>query len=120
MKKLLLLSFLLFGCRTGDMPEARTITDHFVGYWWELNVLGYNECFKLQEEGDRENPVFLKSTGEVGQELFGTWIFEPPNTFHIYEDGEDPPYEVYVYEDNDDCWVVEWGSLVVPACPCGL
>jgi len=83
-------------------------------------VLGYNECFKLQEENDIENPAFLKSPGEVEQELFGTWIFEPPNTFYVYEDGEGQPYEVYVYEDSNDCWIVEWGSLAAPACPCDL
>ena len=118
MKKLLLLSFLTLGCTSDDAPEARTITDHFVSHWWEFDFLGYNECFKLQEEGDVNNPVFTRELDEAEQELFGTWTFEPPNTFYVYDDGEDPPYEVQVYEAEHYCWVVQWGSIEVEVCSC--
>jgi hypothetical protein len=120
MKKLLLLCFLSFGCANNDAPEARTITDHFVDYWWEFDFLGYNKCFKLQEEGDVKNPAFIRAPDETEQELFGTWTFEPPNTFYVYEDGEESPYEVHVYEDKQDCWMLQWGSVEVEACPCSF
>ena len=130
MKKLLFtgcIFALLLTCRgylSPDEPDAKLVTDYFVGYWWELDIsaFDYNSCFILQEEDDTtfvKHPIFLKESAGAEQELFGTWNFEPPNSFHIYEDGEDPPYELEVYEMNE-CWSVEWGSMLEIACPCSF
>ena len=130
MKKLMLAMWVLLlttGCRgylSPGEPDAKLVTDYFVGYWWEVDVdaFGYNTCFILQEEDDTtfvKHPIFLKKSANDEKELFGVWNFEPPNTFHIYEDGEDPPYVLEVYEMNE-CWSVEWGSMVEIACPCSF
>ena len=130
MKKLLFpagLIFLLITCRgylSPDAPDAKLVTDYFVDYWWEIDVdaFSYNSCFILQEEDDTgfiKHPIFLKESANEDPELFGTWNFEPPNTFYIYEDGEDPPFVLEVYEMNE-CWSVEWGSMVEIACPCSF
>jgi hypothetical protein len=130
MKKLLFIGCifaLLVTCRgylSPDAPDAKLVTDYFVDYWWEVDVeaFGYNTCFILQEEDDTgfiKHPIFLKGSADDEPELFGTWNFYPPNAFYIYEDGEDPPYELEVYEMND-CWSVEWGSMVEVACPCSF
>jgi len=130
MKKLMLAAcFLLLtaSCRgylNPPDPDAKLVTDYFVGYWWELDIsaFNYNSCFILQEEDDTtfvKHPIFLKKSANDEQELFGVWNFEPPNTFHIYEDGEDPPFVLEVYEMND-CWSIEWGSMVEIACPCSF
>ena len=130
MKKLMLVAglfLLIASCRgylNPPVPDAKLVTDYFVGYWWELDIstFDYNSCFILQEEGDKtfmKQPIFLKESAYDEPELFGTWNFEPPNTFYIYEDGGDPPYELEVYEMNE-CWSVEWGSMVEIACPCSF
>ena len=130
MKKLLLVACLLLlaaSCRgylSPEDPDAKLVTDYFIGYWWEIDIdaFGYNTCFILQEEDDTtfvKHPIFLKKSANDEKELFGTWNFEPPNTFYIYEDGGDPPYELEVYEMNE-CWSVEWGSMVEIACPCSF
>ena len=130
MKKLMLVAglfLLIASCRgylNPPVPDAKLVTDYFVGYWWELDIsaFDYNSCFILQEEGDTtfmKQPIFLKESAYDEPELFGTWNFEPPNTFYIYEDGGDPPYELEVYEMNE-CWSVEWGSMVEIACPCSF
>jgi len=105
-----------------DKPEAKSVTDNFIGYWWEIDALGYNACFILREEDDTtlvKHPIFLKESANDKQDLFGTWNFKPPNTFYIYEDGEEPPYELEVYESND-CWSINWGSISETACQCSL
>jgi len=130
MKKLMLaagLFLLIASCRgylSPDEPDAKLVTDYFVGYWWEIDVdaFGYNACFILQEEdgtGFTRHPIFLKESADDEPELFGTWNFYPPNTFYVYEDGEDPPFTLEVYEMND-CWSVEWGTLVEIACTCSF
>ena len=130
MKKLMLVAYfflLIVSCRgylSPDPPDAKLVTDYFVDYWWEIdvNAFGYNTCFILQEEDDTgfiKHPIFLKESANDEPELFGTWNFYPPNTFYIYEDGEEPPYELEVYEMSD-CWSVEWGSMVEIACPCSF
>tara|TARA_R110000824_G_scaffold9000_1_gene40658 strand:- start:491 stop:883 length:393 start_codon:yes stop_codon:yes gene_type:complete len=130
MKKLLLglsLFLLTASCRgylSPDEPDAKLVTDYFVDYWWELDIgaFNYNSCFILQEEDDTgitKHPIFLKESAGADQELFGTWNFEPPNTFYVYEDGEEPPFTLEVYEMNE-CWSVEWGSMVEIACPCSF
>jgi len=130
MKKLLLAACLLLlaaSCRgwlNPDPPEAKLVTDYFVGYWWELDIgaFNYNSCFILQEEDDAgltKHPIFVKESANDEPELFGTWNFYPPNTFYVYEDGEEPPYELEVYE-MDGCWSVEWGSMVEVACNCSF
>jgi len=130
MKKLLLgacLFLLTASCRgylSPDPPDAKLVTDYFVDYWWELDIgaFNYNSCFILQEEDDTgfiKHPIFLKESADDEPELFGTWNFYPPNTFYVYEDGEEPPYELEVYEMSD-CWSVEWGSMVEIACPCSF
>jgi len=130
MKKLLFIGCIfasLITCRgwlNPGPPEAKLVTDYFVGYWWELDIgaFNYNSCFILQEEDDAgltKHPIFVKESANDEPELFGTWNFYPPNTFYVYEDGEEPPYELEVYEMND-CWSVEWGSMVEIACPCSF
>jgi len=130
MKKLMLVAglFLLIASCRGYLsppdPDAKLVTDYFVGYWWELDIsaFDYNSCFILQEEDDTtfvKHPIFLKESAEDKPELFGTWNFYPPNSFHIYEDGVHPPYELEVYDMND-CWSVEWGSMVEIACHCSF
>ncbi len=128
MKKLLLAAYLFLltaSCRgylSPDDPDAKLVTDYFIGYWWEIDIdaFGYNTCFILQEEDDTtftKHPIFLKKSSNDEKELFGTWNFEPPNTFYIYEDGEDPPYVLEVYEMND-CWSINWGTMSEVACAC--
>ena len=128
MKKLLFLFVvfsILIGCRgylSPDDPDAKLVTDYFVGYWWEVDVFEYNTCFILQEEDDTtfvKHPIFLKKSANDEKEIFGTWNFEPPNTFYIYEDGEEPPYVLEVYEMND-CWSIDWGSMSEVACSCSF
>ena len=130
MKKLLLgacLFLLAASCRgylSPDDPDAKLVTDYFIDYWWEIDIdaFGYNTCFILQEEDDTtfiKHPIFLKKSANDEKELFGTWNFYPPNTFYIYEDGEEPPYELEVYEMND-CWSVEWGSMAEITCTCSF
>ena len=130
MKKLLFIGCIfasLITCRgwlNPDPPEAKLVTDYFVGYWWELDIgaFNYNSCFILQEEDDAgltKHPIFVKESANDEPELFGTWNFYPPNTFYVYEDGEEPPYELEVYE-MDGCWSVEWGSMVEVACNCSF
>ena len=129
MKKLLLAACLFLStasCRgylNPDPPDAKLVTDYFVDYWWELDIsaFNYNSCFILQEEDDTgfiKHPIFIKESANE-QELFGTWNFEPPNTFYVYEDGEEPPFTLEVYEMND-CWSIEWGSMVEIACTCSF
>jgi len=121
MKKLLFLVFII-ACSHLDEPEGKSVTDNFVDHWWEFDVFGYNACFKLQEEEDEKllkSPFFLKEIDDEEEELFGTWTFEPPNTFYVYEDGEKPPYEVDVFEDGD-CWTIEWVEMTEIACPCSF
>ena len=117
---------ILLACCRGhlnpDQPEAKSVTDSFVGYWWELDIsaFDYSSCFILQEEDDTgltKHPIFIKGVSDDEQELFGTWNFEPPNTFYVYEDGEEPPFELEVYEMND-CWSVSWGALSETVCSC--
>jgi len=116
---------LLMSCRghlTPADPDAKLVTDYFVGYWWEVNIFEYNVCVILQEEEDTgltKHPIFLKKSANDKQELFGTWNFYPPNTFHIYEDGEEPPFELEIYEMND-CWSVEWEMMSEIACTCSF
>ena len=118
---------LLVCCRgylNPDEPDAKSVTDHFVGYWWEIDIdaFGYNACFVLQEEDDTtftRHPIFLKESANDKRDLFGTWNFYPPNTFYIYEDGEDPPLELEVYEVNE-CWTINWGSISEIACRCSF
>ena len=127
MSQIYFLIFMLAGCRgylNPEPPAAKLVTDYFVDYWWEIDIsaFDYNACFILQEENDTgttKHPIFLKKSPDDEQELFGTWNFEPPNTFYVYEDGENPPYELEVYEMND-CWSVEWGSMAEVACPCSF
>ena len=128
MKKLLFIGciFALLGACRGylspDDPDAKLVSDYFVGFWWEVDIFEHNTCFILQEEDDTtflKHPIFLKKSANGEHELFGTWNFYPPNTFYVYEDGEDPPYELEAYEMND-CWSVEWGSMVEVACPCSF
>tara|TARA_R110002060_G_scaffold4099_4_gene6424 strand:+ start:305 stop:685 length:381 start_codon:yes stop_codon:yes gene_type:complete len=118
---------LLLGCRgylNPEPPESKSITDNFVDFWWEINAetFGYSACFILQEEEDTgfaKHPIFLKKPASVDEELFGTWNFMPPNTFHIYEDGEDPPYELEIYESSN-CWTLDWGSMTEVVCSCSF
>ena len=120
MKKLLFLACFI-ACSDFEAPEGKSVTDNFVDHWWELDVFSYNACFKLQEEEDKEllkSPVFIKEyDGE--QEVFGTWTFEPPNTFYIYEDGEGMPHKLSILE-GDYCWEIEWGEFAENACPCSF
>tara|TARA_R110000824_G_scaffold123824_1_gene281912 strand:- start:233 stop:622 length:390 start_codon:yes stop_codon:yes gene_type:complete len=129
MKKLMLVAYLFLltsSCRgylSPPPPDAKLVTDYFVDYWWELDIsaFDYNSCFILQEEDDTgfiKHPIFIKESVNE-QELFGTWNFEPPNTFYVYEDGEEPPFTLEVYEMND-CWSIEWGSMVEIACTCSF
>lgn len=128
MKKLLFMGCIfsfLITCRghlSPDDPDASQVTDYFVGFWWEIDLLDYNACFFLQEEDDTgltRHPIFLKKSANDERDLFGTWNFEPPNTFYIYEDGEDPPFVIEVYEMSD-CWSIGWGSIEEVACACSF
>tara|TARA_R110002096_G_scaffold333861_1_gene527745 strand:+ start:591 stop:983 length:393 start_codon:yes stop_codon:yes gene_type:complete len=130
MKKLML-TMLLFiiaaSCRghlDPDDPDSELVTDYFVNYWWELDIgaINYNACFILQEEAESiltKHPIFLKESAGDEQELFGTWNFYPPNTFYVYEGGEEPPFELEVYEVGE-CWSFEWGAISEIACPCSF
>jgi len=127
MRQIYFLIFILASCRgylNPDPPDAKLVSDYFVDYWWELDIgaFNYNSCFILQEEDDTgltKHPIFLKESANDEPELFGTWNFYPPNTFYVYEDGEEPPYELEVYKSHD-CWSIEWGSLVESACACSF
>ena len=98
MKKLLLawcLFLLTTSCRgylNPDDPDAKLVTKH---------------------------PIFLKKSANDEKELFGTWNFEPPNTFYVYEDGEGAPYVLEIYEMND-CWSINWGTMSEVACSCSF
>jgi len=111
---------LLMNCKGHLDPDAKLVTDYFVENWWEIDILNYNTCFILQEEDDvshTKNPIFLKKSLNDEEELFGTWNFEPPNTFYIYEDGEEPAFKLEVYEMSD-CWSVEWEMISEVICAC--
>ena len=124
MKKLLSLFvvFALLICCRGhldpDDPDAKLVTDYFVGYWWEVDIdaFGYNTCFILKEEDDTtftKHPIFLKKSANEGKELFGTWNFEPPNTFYIYEERLPCMHTCSQYDYNCSiCLMIEYYNPV--------